>query len=181
MKLFPLHLALFAFAVGVFAQCAPVEAQAYSADETALAVLITSEAGLSVNSNDGPMIGAVVMRHARWNGETIAAHIRRVYHRHTDPELQRRTWILRLTADPASGPDDRWHERLEEARAILAGHLPHGCSAYPDTWSRRGNPLDPRDECARRMAARRERMIASGRYVATNCGDTKNVPLARAA
>jgi hypothetical protein len=162
VKLFPLHLALFAFAVGVFAQCAPVEADAYTEQEVALGKLCWNEA--STNRND--CIAIVESRGHLTLPELQAMHRRALAPVRTDG----RRWISGLSADisrsPEHWPEDRvpwnprgaamWSTVLETVRATLRGEL-SVCSETPSVW---GGPMDR--ERIDRILARGGRVVCTG-------------------
>lgn len=176
MNLHPLHVALVAFCLAWAESChvAPSHADAWTADEVAVARLTVSESSFA-NTDDARVITWIVAHQARRRGVSIAQYVATVHHRHTRNE--RRPWLAGLDASmqqPAGWPDsvswaDRgapaWTRRLEAVRAALADDS-HGCSSAPSTW---GGTID---------LARIHRMEAAG-WVRVRCGRTANFFLAR--
>ena len=172
----PIHVALVAFVLSAFEAChmSPSHADAWTADEVALARLVVSEASFRATDDVRP-IAWIVAHGARRRGMTIAQYVATVHHRHTRNAA--RPWLAGLDASmqqPAGWPDsvswaDRgapaWERRLEAVRAALEDDA-HGCSAAPSTW---GGTID---------LARIHRMEAAG-WVRVHCGRTANFFLAR--
>jgi hypothetical protein len=185
--IFDLFLVLFALlcAIGWFSRCvAEAHSQApqhFSEDAEALARLRVHEAGWPSRTsptNDGGMIGQVMMKRAARAHESVAAYIARVHHRHTTTSS--RVWVRGLNRSmqrPEGWPEssvpwmrrghDSWLRALEEAESVLTGEFAP-CTEVPDTW---GGTVD---------RARIERMVGSGNYRVVNCGRTLNTPLVRA-
>lgn len=163
--------------------CSIAEGQApqherFSEDAEALARLRVHEAGWPSRTsptNDGGMIGQVMMKRANLARESVAAYIARVHHRHTT--TSRRIWVRGLNRSmqrPEGWPEasvpwmnrghDSWLRALEEAALVLSGAFAP-CAEVPDTWG--GSVVD---------AANIARILArGGRRV--DCGVTHNVPL----
>jgi hypothetical protein len=171
MKLFPLHLALFAFAVGVFAQCAPVEADAWTPDEVGAARHCISEASGAM-TNDCRVIVWIDQQNAARRGVSVAEFIATQHHRHT--RSASRPWLAGLDAsmsEPEGWPVSvswagrgrpAWEAALLVARGVLRGDEGHGCDANPLVW---GGPGPDRE--------RLDRMLSNG-WVRVDCGETRN-------
>lgn len=152
--------------------------QHFTEDAEALARLRVHEAGWPSRTsptNDGGMIGQVMMKRANRARESVAAYIARVHHRHTT--TSNRIWVRGLNRSmqrPEGWPEasvpwlnrghDSWLRALEEAESVLMGEFAP-CAEVPDTW---GGPEVDAVNIARILAR-------GGRRV--DCGVTRNVPL----
>ena len=165
----PIHVALVAFVLAWAESChmQPTHADAWTADEVALARLVVSEASFR-DTDDVRPIAWIVAHGARRRGITIAQYVATVHHRHTRNAA--RPWLAGLDASmqqPAGWPAsvswaDRgapaWTRRLEAVRAALADGE-HGCiDGSPRTWA--GTMDTPG---LRRWEARGYRVLRCGR------------------
>jgi hypothetical protein len=151
-------------------------AQAWTADETALARVCTNEAGFT-RDGDCPAIGAAIAFHARRLGVTFEEFAKRYSDRaFSRSRTDGRRWIawLEPTTERPRFWSDRamrwetgaalWIDRLAQARRILASAEAHACDGTPMHWGARyGVDLD-----------RAGRAIEAGRWRALECGETRN-------
>jgi hypothetical protein len=175
----PLSCAVMTFVLGVAVHsCEPAHADAWTADEVAVARLTVSEASFA-SSDDARVITWIVAHNAARRGVSIAEYVATVHHRHTRSES--RPWLAGLDASmlkPQGWPDhlvlwegrgvDAWTQRLVDVRRFLAEDA-HGCDRAPSTWG--GRTID-RDAIARLMARG---------YEPVRCGDTRNAYFRRGA
>lgn len=151
-------------------------AQAWTADEVALARVCTNEAGFT-RDGDCAAIHAALSHHARRLGVTFEDFAKTYSdHAFNRGRTDGRRWIAWLepsTARPRFWSDRAmrwetgaalWIDRLAQARRIIAGAERHRCDGTPMHWGARyGVDLD-----------RAGRAIEAGRWRALDCGGTRN-------
>jgi hypothetical protein len=165
----PLTIALLVFLACCGETCyrEPAHADAWTADEVAVARLTVSESSFA-NTDDARVITWIVAHQARRRGVSIAAYVATVHHRHTRNE--RRPWLAGLGPDmsePAGWPASvswpergvpLWTGRLADVRRFIEEDR-HGCeSGTPVTWA--GTMDTPG---LRRWEARGYRVLRCGR------------------
>lgn len=178
-SIYPLGAAALLFVLSLAESCNHrADADAWTADEVAVARLCVSEASFSATA-DCRAITWIVSRQAERRGVSIAEYVARQHHRHVRSE--QRPWIGGLDASmerPEGWPEDQiaweprgvalWSRRLAEVRGYLADGQ-HGCSAAPAVWG--GLVTDH---------ARILRLEARG-YERVDCGVSRNAFLRRGA
>ncbi len=166
----PITIALLVFLAccGECGHLQPTHADAWTADEVAVARLTVSES--FANTDDARVITWIVAHGARRRGVSIAQYVATVHHRHTRNAA--RPWLAGLDASmqqPAGWPASvswaergapAWTRRLEEVRRYMAEDE-HGCDGQPVTWA--GTMDTPG---LRRWEARGYRVL--------RCGPTRN-------
>lgn len=156
--------------------CSSARADAWTADEVAVARLCASEASLASRTDDCRAIAGIVARHSARAGITPAQYVATRHTRHTRAGHPR-AWIAELSGDmsrPPSWPEqavpwaarvDDWAWTLGQAREGLTA--PRRCHAV--TW---GGPVVDDHRIAR---------MTSAGWRIVDCGRTANVFLSRKA